>query len=127
MGLLEVSVAAGESGPVVILAGEADLATVAELSQALAAQVSGGARHLTVDLSGLRFADSASVRALVLAGQALKDAGGELELLRPQPIVARALTLLGVDQVFTVRGGTGAEPGPGEALPAASPGAAGER
>jgi anti-anti-sigma factor len=69
VGLLEVSVAAGDSGPVVILSGEADLTNAAELSDALTAQVSGGARHLIVDVSGLRFADSAAIRALVLAGQ----------------------------------------------------------
>lgn len=91
----------------VVLAGEADLTSVAELSQALTAQISGGARHLTVDLSRLRFADSAAIRALVLAGRAFKDPAGTLELVRPQPAVARALGLLGVDQMFTVRGETG--------------------
>jgi anti-anti-sigma factor len=105
VGLLEVSVAAGESGPVVVLAGESDLTTVARLTDVLTAQVSGGARHLTVDVSGLRFADSASIRALVLAARTLKDRGGALELLRPQPMVARALSLMGVDQLITVRHG----------------------
>lgn len=33
------------------LSGEADLTTVAELTEALTAQVAIGARHLTVDLS----------------------------------------------------------------------------
>ena len=103
--LLEVSVTTGASGPVVVLSGEADLTTVAGLSDALAAQVSGGTRHLTVDVSGLRYADSASIRALVLAGRALRERGGVMELLRPQPMVARALSLMGVDQVITVLGG----------------------
>lgn len=110
--LLEISVAAGKSGPVLMLAGEADLTTVAELSVALTARLSGGARHLTVDISGLRFADSAAIRALVLADRALKDRGGALELVRPQPAVARALSLLGVDQALTVRTGPGAGAGP---------------
>jgi anti-sigma B factor antagonist len=111
VGLLQMSVAAGETGPVLMLAGEADLTNAAALSDALAAQMPG-ARRLTVDLSRLRFADSAAVRALVLAGRALKDRGGSLELVRPQPAVARALGLLGVDQMLTVRdsSGTGAEP-----------------
>jgi anti-anti-sigma factor len=87
---LEISVAAGEAGPVMTLAGEADLTSAAALGEALAAQLSG-ARQLTVDLSGLRFADSASVRALVLAGRALAGRGGGLVLLRPQPAVARVL------------------------------------
>jgi anti-anti-sigma factor len=98
----------GESGPVVVLPGEADLTTAAQLSQALTAQISAGARHLTVDLSRLRFADSAAIRALVLAGRTLNDRAGTLELVRPQPTVARVLELLGIGQVFPVRGETGA-------------------
>ena len=97
----------GETGPVVMLAGEADLTSAAELTQALTAQLSGGARHLTVDLSRLRFANSAAISALVLAGRTLNDRAGTLELVRPQPAVARALALLGVDQMFTIRGETG--------------------
>ena len=112
MSLLEISVAAGESGPVVTLSGEADVTTVAELSEALTAQLASGARHLTVDLSGLRFADSAVIRELVMADRKLKDRGGGLELANPQPAVARALSLLGVDQMIEVRDGTnaGADP-----------------
>ena len=112
MSLLEISVAAGESGPVVTLSGEADVTTVAELSEALTAQLASGARHLTVDLSGLRFADSAVIRELVMADRKLKGRGGGLELANPRPAVARALSLLGVDQVIEVRDGTnaGADP-----------------
>ena len=112
MGLLEITVAAGESGPVLSLSGQADVTTVAELSAALTAQLAGDARHLTVDLSGLRFADSAAIRELVLAGRKLKNRGGDLELASPQPAVARALSLLGVDQAIKVRNRTdaGADP-----------------
>jgi len=108
VGLLEISVAAGESGPVLLLSGEADITTAAELSEALTAQLATGTPHLTVDLSGLQFADSAVIRALVLADRTLKDRGGGLELAYPQPVVARALSLLGVDQVIEVRGETSA-------------------
>ena len=114
---LEISVAAGESGPVLTLTGEADLTTAAALSTALTAQISGGAQHLTVDLSGLRFADSATISALVVAHHTLKDRGGNLVLLRPQPAVAKVLSLLGVDQVLVVRrqAHAPAEPGVGDA------------
>ena len=103
MGLLEISEAAGASGPVVMLSGEADITTVAELSETLTAQLASATRHLTVDLSGLRFADSAAIRELVMAGRELKDRGGGLVLANPQPAVARALSLLGVDQAIEVR------------------------
>lgn len=105
-GSLMASVAAGESGPVIMLSGEADLTCVGQLSALLSAQLSKGARHLTIDVSELRFADSASVRALVLTARTLRERGGSLILLRPRQPVARSLALLGADQMFTIRGET---------------------
>lgn len=102
-GMLTASVAAGESGPVIVLAGEVDLTSVAQLSALLAAQLSGGVRQLTIDVSELRFADSASIRALMLAARALKERGGSLVLLRPQQSMTRLLALTGAEQMFTIR------------------------
>ena len=124
MRMLKASVAAGESGPLVMLSGEADLASARELSELLTAQLAGGVERLLVDVSGLRFADSASVRALVLAGKTLRERGGAVVLARPQPAVARVLELMGADQLLVVQGGaakgSGSEtaqagPGPSEA------------
>jgi stage II sporulation protein AA (anti-sigma F factor antagonist) len=94
-GTLRASVAAGVSGPVVILSGEADLTSAGQLSALITAQLSGGTRQLTVDVSGLRFADTAAIRTLVLAARTLKERGGSLVLLRPQQTMARVLDLLG--------------------------------
>ena len=102
MSMLHAAVTAGPSGPVIVLAGETDLTTAAELHQLLAAQLDGGTR-LTVDLSGLRFADSAAIRELIRAHRAIAQRGGTLELTRPQPAVARVLSLLGLDQFLNVR------------------------
>jgi len=102
-GMLRASVAAGISGPVVILSGETDLTSAGQLSALIAAQLSGGTRQLTVEVSGLRFADTASIRTLVLAAKTLKERGGSLVLLRPQPTIARVLDLLGAAQMFTIR------------------------
>ena len=110
--LLDIRVAVTETGPVMMLSGEADVTTLAQLEDALNAQIAAGARVLTVDLSGLRFADSATIGALARAARTLKAQGGRLDLLNPQPGPARVLTLLGIDEILTVRGGTG--PGPGQ-------------
>jgi anti-sigma B factor antagonist len=101
--LLDVFVTETESGPVVALSGEADLTTLDQLNGTLNAQIRGGARLVTVDLSRLRFADSASITALGQAARALRSHGGDLELLNPQPAIARVLKLTGVDQSLTVR------------------------
>ena len=110
-GALRASVAAGISGPVVILSGEADLTSVGQLSALITAQLSGGTRQLTVDVSGLRFADTASIRTLLLAAKTLKERGGSLVLRRPQQAMARMLDLLGAAQMFTIQGETHGEPG----------------
>jgi anti-anti-sigma factor len=78
-------------------AEQAARARAAELNQVLAAQLNGGTPRLTVDLSGLRFADSAAIRELIRAHRAITQRGGTLELTRPQQAVARVPILLGVD------------------------------
>ena len=112
MSTLRASVSAGESGPVITLSGETDITTVAELSELVTAQLSGGTLHLTIDASGLGFADSVSVRVLVLAARTLRQRGGGLVLLRPQQVLARMLEIMGADQMITIRGGTEARPEP---------------
>ena len=108
MGLLEITVEAGSSGPVVKLTGESDLTTAAQFRDVLTAQLASTPQRLTVDARGLRFADSASIQVLIRAHHALHDAGGSLELvLRPQSVIARTLSLLGADQVLTIRTTTG--------------------
>lgn len=54
MSSLEVSVAAGDFGPVIVPAGEADLSSIAQLNEVLTAQVSVRTSHLTIDVANLR-------------------------------------------------------------------------
>ena len=102
--MLQASVEAGESGPVIVLAGEADLTCAEQLDAVIAGQLAGVTRQLTIDVSRLRFADSAAIRTLLLAARTLTERGGRLVLLDPQRSVARMLALLGADQMMAVRG-----------------------
>ena len=92
------------------LSGEADLVSVADLSALLSGHLSGGTVQLTIDASALRLADTASIRALAVAARTLNERGGRLVLLHPQRPVARALALLGADEMFTIVGETPGEP-----------------
>ena len=103
MSTFRASVSAGASGPVVTLSGEVDLSTIAELSELITAQLSAGTRELTIDVSGMSFADSASMRVLMLAAMTLRKRGGGLVLLRPQPALARLLDIMDAGQVITIR------------------------
>ena len=100
---LRTSASAGADGPVVALSGEADATTAAELRETLATQLDTGARHVTVDASGLSFLDFASLRVLILAARALRGRHGRLVLARPQPLVVRLLEITGADRLLDVR------------------------
>jgi anti-anti-sigma factor len=112
MSQLEASVAAGRFGPVIVLSGETEFMAVGQLSALITAQLSAGTRQLTIDMAELRFADPLSIRALVLTAKTLKGRGGSLVLLRPQPPVMKALTLMDVEKMLTIRALTGARPKP---------------
>jgi anti-anti-sigma factor len=93
-----------------MLSGETDLAGNAKLSVLITAELAAGVRHLTIDVSGLRFAGPTAIRTLILAALILKDRGGSLVLLRPQQPVARALANMGAEHMLTIRGAIQEEP-----------------
>jgi anti-sigma B factor antagonist len=103
-GTLEASVAAGDFGPIIILAGKADRTSHTQLAEVLDAQLSSQATHLTIEASRLCSADSDSIRALAAAAVILRHRGGDLILMHPQQSVLRMLTTLGADQMLTIRG-----------------------
>ena len=98
--VLQSSVAMRQSGPVMVLSGEADMHAAAQLRELLVAQLFRG-RRLVIDVAGLRHIDSESVRVLVVAAKMLRERHGELVLLHLQPAVARMLDLMGADQALT--------------------------
>ena len=101
--LLDVSVATGASGPVLVLTGEADVTSVTRLDKALTAQISGQAVQLTIDATNLRYADSASVTTLVMAAMKVRTRNGSVTLLNPQPAVARIMDLLRAGKIICIR------------------------
>jgi anti-sigma B factor antagonist len=84
--------------------GECDVATCDQFRAAMEQMVTPGTDRLIVDLSGLTFLDSTGIHTLVDAQAMLTAAGHRLVLARPQPIVARILSLSGVDQLIRVVG-----------------------
>ena len=103
MSSLEVRSLQGRPAPVLVLAGEADVTTITRLDEALTAQISGQAVQLTIDAANLRYADSASMRTLVMAAMKVRTRAGSVTLLDPQPPVARLLDLLRIVEMFSIR------------------------
>lgn len=87
------NVATDEHGGVVIaIAGELDIESAIVLQDGVAAVLAGRPKRLTVDLAGLRFADSSGIALWVRwAGMV-----GELHLRNASPLLRRVITTMGL-------------------------------
>ena len=103
MSLLEVSVQAGDLGPVIVLAGDADSSSVTQLNEALTARVSGRTTHLTIDATDLRSIDPATAQALMLAALIVMVQGGGTVLVNPQEPVLNMLRHTRTAEMFTIQ------------------------
>jgi anti-anti-sigma factor len=86
-------------GVVLTLAGELDLATAPVLQERLDATLHGGA-VVVIDLSRLRFIDSSGLNLLVQAERQLREAGGQLVLVRGPRAAHRPFELTCLDSHF---------------------------
>jgi anti-sigma B factor antagonist len=82
--------------------GELDLATVEPFRRELQTVLDGQPSELVIDLSDVTFLDSSGIAVLATAlkWQRARDAG--LVLVNPQPIVQRALELVGLGTLIGV-------------------------
>jgi len=81
---------------VVALRGEADIATVSLLVDALAGVIAGNDRDLIVDLAQTAFLDTAALRAVLRARQDLRRRGRQLTLRSPSRVPLRLLAAFGL-------------------------------
>lgn len=95
-----VEISVGDQVVDVRATGEVDIATVAAFRSALWAAPARPV--LRLDLSGVRVLSAAGVRALVAAHLRIRARGGELVLLRPDPVVARVLRATGLHRVIPI-------------------------
>lgn len=102
MDQLRASVSPGGSYIVVGLAGESDANTAGQLRGILETEAAKGSARLIVDLSAVRFIDSAAVHVLLDIWKSVRGHGAQLALVSPQPVVARVLGLMGADQLIPV-------------------------
>jgi anti-sigma B factor antagonist len=100
---LTASVTVEDSYTLVELAGEADVTRIQVLNDLLEAETSKRPGLLIIEMSALRYMDSAALHAILRAHLALaKTGGGRLALVSPSDAVARVLQMTEADQVVPV-------------------------
>lgn len=91
------------AGPVLHVAGELDHAQAAVLRREVASLALKPGQCLDLDLSGLEFCDSTGITVLLAARQYAGAADAGIVLTAVPPHLLRVLTMVGLDQVFTLR------------------------
>jgi len=71
-----------------------------QLKQAVADAIGRGARHVLLDLSGVRYIDSTRLGELIAAHVTATRQGGSLKLIATPPRILELLTMAGLDGVF---------------------------
>ena len=87
---------------VALVAGELDLDVAPKLNACLSELLESGANTIVVDLLEVTFMDSTGLAALVSAGKALRDRGGELVLVADSPSMTKLLAITGVGRLFRI-------------------------
>jgi len=103
---LTASVTIHASGPqpytLVELAGEADVTGSETLHALLESETRKRPALLIIEMSELRFMDSAALQAILRAHLMLGKGGGRLALVSPHDTVARVLQMTEVDRIVPV-------------------------
>ena len=84
------------------IAGELDMADADKVAEILVDAADAGTPTVSLDLSGLTFADSSAVKAIVLGAQAAARRGVGYELVDPTDRVHRLLEITGLAGSMTI-------------------------
>ena len=97
-----VVVSAAATQIVVSIAGELDMADADKVAKILVDSADSGKATMSLDLSGLTFADSSAVKAIVLGAQAAARRGVAYELVNPTKRILRLLEVTGLAGSMTI-------------------------
>ncbi|HEU4426854.1 MAG TPA: STAS domain-containing protein [Pilimelia sp.] len=98
---LSVTLHPADRGIRVVVAGEIDTSTAADLEDQLTAAIGLGQPTVVVDLAGVTFLDSSGVAELVAAYHRAADAGVSVRVANCSIMVRRVLEVTGVWKALT--------------------------
>ena len=98
---LDVPVSAEGGATVIALRGDADVATLPVVADALARVIADQEGDVIVDLAETEFIDTATLRALLRARETLDRGGRQLTLRCPSRIADRVLKVFGLSHLVS--------------------------
>ena len=108
---LRLSVARGEAETIVVLAGELDMSTVGQLSDAVTEELEHQPNQIVIDIADLTFCDSLGLGTLVVLSRVAQAQRTRLTLRNPTAFFTRMLEVTGLEAGLTVSDGQSAASG----------------
>jgi anti-sigma B factor antagonist len=103
MTMLDLSVESQNGVVIAILDGEIDMSNAARLGASLADRVTNDAFGLALNLTAVRYLDSAGIRALYKLRERLTNRGQDLRLVvQPDSVVSKTLELVDAPKVIGI-------------------------
>jgi anti-sigma B factor antagonist len=99
---VELAVRTEAGRTVVSVVGEIDVYSAPQLRQCLLDVISGGAKHLIVDLDGVTFMDSSGLGVLVGALKRVRVEEGSLWLVCDRSLLVKTFRITGLTKVFPI-------------------------
>lgn len=91
--LLSIDIRPDDDGVVVVLSGELDMVSAADLRRSVDKVRTDGHTHVVVDMADLLFMDSSGISAIVTSLEELRRQGGSLVLRNTRPPIRRLLEI----------------------------------
>jgi anti-sigma B factor antagonist len=95
---LDIAVDRDNGSATVTVHGEIDLETSGALTSALAGVLDVG--NVRLDLTGVDYMDSTGLRAVLVAREGLRAAGGDLRVVSASSIVTRLIEITGIHDLL---------------------------
>lgn len=101
---LEMQSVANDGVHTLILTGELDLASGAEVDEAIRCLCASGTRTLVIDMRKLSFIDSTGIKSILEAARLCEEQGHEFRLLPGPGNIQRIFEVTGLDRVLPFAG-----------------------
>ena len=99
---MDVTVNQDGQATIVAVEGSVDALTADDFLQSMQGQLAGGKVQLVADLSGVDYASSAGLRAILVALKESRQRGGDLRLAAVRAGVYRVLELSGFNSILKI-------------------------
>jgi anti-anti-sigma factor len=99
---MKIAITELKNGSLIAISGRIDSDTSPEVARAFQSVQDGGQYNIFVDMAGLEYVSSATLRALMSAQRASKRNGGEVVLLRVPEAIFNVLDMAGLAELYRI-------------------------